>query len=393
MRRQSPQLRLLHESCGLPPISKDRAANISSLLEDSEAFDWQNFLDLASLNRIIPQVYLNLSGLSSSNSVQVPTETLAILEALYNRELAYNVQLSNLQDKLLQAFAANGLEVLLIKGAAVTRYGYRYPNVREVFDIDILLKDGSTLANAKTILSKLGLGQGKVSHAQHVRMQPVFKFEFLYRGGPLGVDLHLAIGGGGHVFVPSSQVWRNAVKIKIGGIDANITSSEDTLLITCSNALSNGRFLFRDLLDTITVLKHSRKIDWSHLIERAQAFGLLFPLYSQLVLSSRLDGELSLRDALIRAASLLPRRFQDHILDASEFDASLPSISLRAYRDNYLLSSRVGYTYPVRQLTTHFRESMQSWAKNGDSFGGLSSFAVWKSKDMVKRAAEKLRSS
>jgi len=66
---------------------------------------------------------------------------------------------------------------------------------------------------------------------------------------------------------------------------------------------------------------------------------------------------------------------------------------LKRFRDGYFLPARLGHTYPARHLTTQAREMMSAWAQSGDIYAGLSEFAVWKSKDMVKRAAEKLGSS
>jgi hypothetical protein len=321
----------------------------------------------------------------------VPSQVLNTFKALYNKQVANNFRVTELLNSVLNSFVQNGVETIMIKGAAASQYGYGFPNIREMVDVDLLLVDSGSTETARRLLSGMGLIQEKISHLQQDPFGAGYKFQYISGGGPLGVDLHAAIGTGGFAYLPSSALSRGALKVRIGANEASVTSPEDTLLVTCANAVGGGRFLMRDLLDTVTVLGHDH-VDCSHILERAGSFGLVFPLYSQLALASRLDETLGLQDFRDRFMPMLPKMFRGYVLDASRFGETSGSISLKSFRDNYFLPSKLGRTYPARNLVTTTRELMRRWAKEGGIYGGLSEFVAWKSKEMIKRAAQKLSS-
>jgi Uncharacterised nucleotidyltransferase len=389
MTSRVPSIGLLTQCCVLP-VDERRAQVIASLMKES-TIDWEDLIITAAENRVIPQLYLCLSGLESSGRLAVPSQVLSIFKTLYNKQVANNFRVTELLNNVLDSFAQNGVQTILIKGAAASQYGYNFPNIREMVDVDLLLVDAGSTETARRLLSGMGLTQEKVSHLQQDPSGAGYKFQYISGGGPLGVDLHAAIGTGGFAYLPSSAFSRSALKVRIGPNEASVTSPEDTLLVTCANAVGGGRFLMRDLLDTVTVLGHNH-VGWSHILERARSFGLVFPLYSQLALASKLDETLGLQDFRDRFMPMLPKRFRGCVLDASRFGETQRSISLKSFRDNYFLPSKVGRTYPVHNLSTATREMMREWAKEGGIYGGLSEFVAWKSKEMIKRAAEKLSS-
>jgi putative nucleotidyltransferase-like protein len=385
-----PLIGLLTKCCVLP-VDERRAKAIASFLADS-AIDWEDLIMTAAENRVIPQVYLCLSSLESSGRASVPSQVLSTLKTLYNKQVANSFRVAELLNNVLKSFSQEGVQTILIKGAAASRYGYDFPNIREMLDVDLLLVDAESAETAMRLLLGMGLTQEKVSHLQRDRSGAGYKFQYISGGGPLGIDLHAAVGTGGFAYLPSSALSGRALKVRVGLNGASVTCPEDTLLVTCANAVGGGRFLIRDLLDTVTVLAHGH-LDWSDVLEGARPFGLVFPLYSQLALASELDETLGLQDFRDRFMHVLPTRFQGCVLDASRFGDKSRSISLKSFRDNYFLPSKLGHTYPVRNLATATREMMREWAKEGDIYGGLSEFVTWKSKEMIKRAAKKLSST
>jgi Uncharacterised nucleotidyltransferase len=384
-----PSIGLLTQCCVLP-VDERRARTIASLTGDS-TIDWEDLIMTAAENRVIPQLYLSLSGLESSGRLMVPSEVIGTLKILYSKEVANSFRVTELLDRVLNIFGQNGVQTILIKGTAVSQYGYDFPNIREMVDVDLLLVDASSTEPSRSLLSGMGLVQEKASRLQQDRSGAGYKFQYISGRGPLGVDLHIAIGTGGFAYLPSSALSHSALKVRIGASEASVTSPEDTLLVTCANAIGGGGYLMRDLLDAVTVLGHTH-VDSSHILERASSFGLVFPLYSLMVLASGLDetrGLQDLRETFMRA---LPPRFRGCVLDASRFGEASRSISSKNFRDNYFLPSRLGRTYPVRNLSVMTREMMREWAKEGGIYGGLSEFVTWKSKEMIKRAADRLSS-
>jgi hypothetical protein len=382
-------IELLSQCCVLP-VDQERTRAIASLTKDS-TIDWEDLIITAAENRVIPQLYLSLSGLESSGLLVVPSRVLSTFRTLYNKQVANNFRVMELQDSVLSSFAHSGVQTILIKGAAASQYGYDFPNVREMLDVDLLLVDAGSTETARRLLSGMGFVQEKASRLQQDPSGASYKFQYISGVGQPGVDLHSAIGTGGFAYLPSSLLSRSALRVRIGSNEASVTSPEDTLLVACANAVGGGRFLMRDLLDTVTVLGHGR-VDLSHVLARARSFGLVFPLYSQVVLASRLDETQGLQDFRSAFMPALPKRFRGCVLDASRFGETSRSISLKSFRDNYFLPSRLGLAYPVRNISTTTREMMRGWANEGGIYGGLSEFVSWKSKEMIKRAAEKLSS-
>jgi hypothetical protein len=389
MTRRVPPIGLLSQCCVLP-VDEVRAQAIASLMKDS-TIDWEDLIITAAENRVIPQLYLSLSGLESSGLLMVPSQVLSTLRILYNKQVANSFRVMELLDSVLDSFAHSGVQTILIKGAAASQYGYDFPNIREMLDVDLLLVDAGSTETARRLLSGMGFVQEKASRLQQDPSGASYKFQYIGGAGQPGVDLHSAIGTGGFAYLPSSLLSRSALRVRIGANQTLVTSPEDTLLVTCANAVGGGIFLMRDLLDTITVLGHSH-VDPSHILARARSLGLVFPLYSQMTLASGLDETMGLQDFQGTFMPMLPKRFRGCVLDASRFGGRSRSISLKSFRDNHFLPSRLGLAYPVRNISTATREMMRGWADEGGIYGGLSEFVSWKSKEMIKRAAEKLSS-
>jgi len=278
-------------------------------------------------------------------------------------------------------------------------------------DIDILLGEGTTaLESARNSLSSIGLTLEKVSHIQgewgdhgDLTTGRAYKFQYIFGGRPLGVDLHLAVGTGGFVYMPGPAIARRALRARIGSSSVMLTSPEDTLLVTCANSLGNGRFIARDLMDAISVVSGSRhRLDWRSLLELSRALSLEVPVSSLLYLAelllsgpssddARLKKEIEdFRERILTTTPRTSRGAGSAVLDGSRFGVGSDSLSLKAYRDRYFLPSKLGRAYPVRSILNSTREMMREWAREGSTSKGLQTFLRWKTREMIQEAARRL---
>jgi hypothetical protein len=285
-------------------------ANGDPTLRDalSRSLDWDGVLALATLERATGPLSERLRRVPSRN---VPPETLARLQRL---ALVSEFQLMSLHDRLvrlLQLFAANDIDVLLLKGAGLAHSAYAKPTDRPMGDIDALVRE-----NAASAAWELACANGwrrrtdvpeERSYDDHQHSTPLEDSD----GLQVGLELHTALFTQQAPFIlPASQMWEGARRITIGGAPAFVPSPEDQLLhaalhFAWSHEMSFGAW--RTLRDVERIVASS-PIDWQALIAKSRAARGATCAYWTLRLARDVAGVAVPADVLAALAPGLPER-------------------------------------------------------------------------------------
>lgn len=272
-------------SCARNCICGDKPAGITSLL--SPQIKWDDFLDAAISSGMAPLVYKSLKDIPDKTSV--PLEVMGSLADIYHGSVARNMYMRSELERILTVFNEKGIEVVLLKGAALSGTVYRDIGLRLMGDIDLLVRPGC-LDRAKTLMSELsyaaegGAGTEEWYRKNHFHLPP-FKHESM----PIIVEVHWDIAGdslGNNV----NRWWERARKIRVGEATALVPSPEDMVLHLCIS-LYHGNYdkaALRGLGDIYhTMCYFTGQTDWKLLRDEVSESGIAGPVYSLLSLVSK----------------------------------------------------------------------------------------------------------
>jgi len=233
--------------------------------------DWECVTAIAARERALAPLFERLQ--------RVPCRTMRPEERARIQRLALvsEFQLVSLHDrlaKLLTLFAANGVDVLLLKGAGLAYSAYAKPTDRPMGDIDALVREGSAKRAWELALSNGWRRRTDVpeerSYEDHQHLPPLEDSD----GLQVGLELHTSLFTHQAPFrLPASQMWDGARRVTIGGASAFVPSPEDQLLhaalhFAWSHEMSFG--VWRTIRDVERIVATS-DVDWRAVVEKSRA--------------------------------------------------------------------------------------------------------------------------
>ena len=186
---------------------------------------------------------------------------------------------------LLQASAAAGLDLLVLKGAALAETLYPHPGLRPFGDIDILVRPEDA-PRAKLLLERLGYTVAPAVWGALLRGADTQANFFQHTGrGIVVVELHTGLLNNaffrGHVVLDTNGLWSRACPARLADTAALVLGPEDQLLHLCLHLAGHYFFAPQSLRDID--LQCRRSIDWPlflRLAEGARAAPLSFAALS-----------------------------------------------------------------------------------------------------------------
>ncbi|MEO0071138.1 MAG: nucleotidyltransferase family protein [candidate division WOR-3 bacterium] len=207
-------------------------------------------------------------------------------QALKRVIAARNIFLLNELRQILDAFHRSKIEVIILKGAALTESLYPHIGIRGFVDIDLLVhpEDMSRVAeiirsfNYQPEIPGADLGQpwtekfGCIVDVTYIKQNEL----------TVMVDVHWGLGRPGTYFdrVDIKSLWHRAKKEKVAGIDALILCPEDLLIFLCLHMFKHcPNFNFNSLCDIGQLIKFSGSdIDWQDFVNRVFQFRICLPV-------------------------------------------------------------------------------------------------------------------
>ena len=254
-------------SCARKGMDKATSQKVKAVL--NSGLDWTYIIETALQHGIAPLLYYNLSELADE---RVPEKVVEYLRKLYNGNVARNILVYDALSKVLKAFKDAGIEVIVLKGAALAETIYHDIGLRPFSDVDILVRERD-LQSAKKQLP--GLGYRLDEAVSPEKYNEEFGCDLYYTGKVNILEIHWdilrKIKSDRYTRVKIEKIWDRAVPAKIAGVDALVMSPEDMLLHFCVHLPKHRYNRLIWLCDVFEIIAHT-DIDWEYVIESAENY-------------------------------------------------------------------------------------------------------------------------
>ncbi|GAI23264.1 unnamed protein product, partial [marine sediment metagenome] len=199
-----------------------------------------------------------------------------------------NRLLRALQDVLCH-LAAEGVAVILLKGAGMAKAVYGNVAVRPMFDLDLLVP-AAEVDRARTVLA--GLNYAMLSSEPWAGFSQRYRHAMAYRRlsdgkkRPFHVDLHWGLLNAPYYERILVEDWfARAQPARVAGVEALVPAAEDHLVYLCGHLALHHRYdpaLFR-YYDVAVLIHHTDDVlDWDAVVQRAVDWRLVIPLQRML---------------------------------------------------------------------------------------------------------------
>jgi hypothetical protein len=147
--------------------------------------DWQQVPDQAEQHGLGPLCYVHWQ----STGAPIPAAAKQALQGLYLRHRRANRVRMQVLSEILRAYQVAGIEVLVLKGAALACLVYPEPGLRPMRDIDLLVKEGEA-RRAQQILAELGFVAPMPARHQTLPPKHLAAATFQKEGFLMSVEVH-----------------------------------------------------------------------------------------------------------------------------------------------------------------------------------------------------------
>lgn len=318
------------KTIGCLPTPQQELLLRAALLDGPEcvqAFrDWRAQVELDKLDngsyRLLPLLYKNLK----KNSPQDATS--GKLPVIYRETILRNQRLICKTLPALHALKDAGIDLMLLKGAALVASHYEEIGLRPMYDIDTLVPTEKR-DEAAAILSSLGWTPlFKAVHAQGFR-------------SPDGIEIDLHW----HVLLEFSQensdadFWANSKESMLGDVSVLVPNAADLLFHVCIHGLkSNEISPIRWIADALMILRAESKIDWDRLLSHAKRHRLTLRLREALQYLKRVFSAPIPDDVLaeLAAARIAVSERLDYATDTCTYSERGPLLTFWGLYSEYL---------------------------------------------------------
>ena len=235
----------------------------------------------------LPQ--LNLTG-------QIPEPVLRKLKQASLRTLSRNMLLTEHFRRVIQALGHAGIPVIALKGAMLSDWLYGNINLRQFSDLDLLVPPGKGL-DAVSCLKEIGYQSNYPVLSDFIATTDMVHFQPMVKNG-VSVEIHIRLHSKAedyHVNLP--EMWLQAAKLQLHGVDAMGLCPEDLLLHLCIHLdkhFSNGQFQFTCMYDLVNMLNHKGDVlNWDLLEQKCILAEAESATYKYLLLAQKyMNGKL-----------------------------------------------------------------------------------------------------
>lgn len=227
------------------------------LSSEFDQLDWAEVLRIAFENRVASLLSYTLAPVFSSG--RVPQKQLVILKKFFLEMTQKNLRIRHNLNRIISELADRGIEVIVLKGAALAYTIWPHMATRQMHDIDIVVPMESV---RETIDVLIELGYQKTADFPiewHLKHTKEFSALVEPRSG-IEVEVHYRF------FTPNPRLridetpfWLNASSKEFGEVSAKVLASEELFVYLCLH-VSVGHFLednMRSLLDIKLLIESS----------------------------------------------------------------------------------------------------------------------------------------
>lgn len=279
------------------------------------SIDWDEVWTLAASERVAPLLY------HTTRHHPILPEWMLLLgrEAYLEAGLLNTLRLKELST-LLSEFALNGIDVILLKGAALVERIYGNIALRPMVDVDLLVRR----EHVRPALASLQAA-GYQSSGAEIRPDTALDFEnelLLWKQDRVEwvTELHWSLFDSPYYQhrLPEATLWASAVEFQMDDQPARVLSPELELLHLCGHLTlhhrGQGLLWWNDIAEVIHA--DSPRLNWDKLLQQAAELDLVLPLQHILPEVARGWRAPVPPEALDRLAALTPSREEAQVFDS-----------------------------------------------------------------------------
>ena len=215
------------------------------------------------------------------DNIPIPRSLLSLSRTQYIQNyLSITLLLRELRE-VLSSSAERGVEVIVLKGAALSPNLYPNLGLRPLRDIDLLIQR-KELAQLVEILCTLGYERYPPPARDGIEYLEG-ELTFVKDGGfPLVIELHWTLGPpypySGRI--KPEGLWHRARRVNLAGVDTLVLCPEDSLLHACLHLTHHSQgFRLIPACDIAELIRHHQgSLDWEAFLNRALEFELCLPV-------------------------------------------------------------------------------------------------------------------
>lgn len=331
-----------------PPLDERERALLALLRSPPQppaAPDWDAIVGLAVAHGVGP-----LLGRALAECGCAPGEVRERLAAERRAVALANLRKHGELRRIVPALAAEGIDLIPLKGLQLAEAVYGDMSLRPMSDMDLLVRRGD-VGRALAVLRRQGYGHDvELSDAAGAMLDSKCNVGLEHESLDVWLELHWALEEPpGHSPEAIDAVWRTAGHGRIADTQVRLMAAELLLLHVCVHLARNHAFAFslRGLCDIAEITRRCA-IDWDRVVELAARHGWTRPAAAALWLAREHIGA-SVPAAALRGlgAGALDRAMlaeaMEHLIGAIELPSSLrtaPNL-LAAASDGVLGAARI----------------------------------------------------
>lgn len=245
--------------------------------------DWTDLLEQAQREGVSAVLFHNIKthGLEDL----IPPDRYRDLSDRYFANLKRNLLIIGTLRDVLAAFHETGVSCIVLKGIALAEHVYPNVAMREMSDVDILVRKAD-LFKVDDRLSSLGYAprDSSVTRAVHAPVGYLASLEYRKNDpSPLNLHVHwhpVNSSVPAVMFaerIDTDRLWENAVAATVADSRVLMLRPEHLIIYLCEHALRIGHSFDRlilvcDIFHTLKAFEHA--IDWDFVIEESRRFNL-----------------------------------------------------------------------------------------------------------------------
>ena len=297
---------------------------------------------------------------------QLPPPLLRAAKAAWLLERVPSERALEQMCDLAALFERGGVRVMFLKGPLFAKRYYGSLEARNVFDLDVLIREPGDLAKVEDLLLQAGFEPAfRVPVSK--TLARFFAHHFEYRRGSVPLDVHWALQRHFSFDIDYDRVWATAVHVDLAGHTFLATSDEYEIVLQVLGVVTDlqvGKLTLRPLVDLVHILRMVEgSMDWGSFVAARERERILRPtayvLQLALDVMEQRSGFPDLCTAIAPTLERLPATALAHraLLDSRPLDVRQKLLAFRIY-DAPLLAS-LGWwlvSLPVRMAVYGSRQ-------------------------------------
>lgn len=237
-------------ACTRQSFTDAHRTKVSYIVHNNQ-LDWQVIYLTASQHGVAPLIFSNLRR-CFGDGFKVPQAVMTQFQNSFLYNMAVKEHKAQQIVEAVDFFQQRGIDVMLIKGAALDLLVYEHPYYTISEDVDVVLnvKPEELTSKEKRRITERLHGMGiEFDYFEHhdITMNKILPVDF-------------------------QQIWERAVKIQFRGRDVWIMSPEDMFVSACINSCRKRFFKLKSLCDISEIIMRCKTVDWDKMIRCAGGY-------------------------------------------------------------------------------------------------------------------------